>query len=30
LAIHIIIVRFRKFISAPKYWQKHESHYHGA
>ena len=30
MAIQIKIVRFRKFISAPKYWQKHESHYHGA
>jgi len=30
MAIHIKIVRCRKFIRAPKYWQKHESHYHGA
>ena len=30
MTIHIKIVRCRKFISSPKYWQKHESHYHGA
>ena len=29
IAIHIIIVRFRKLLHSPRYWQKHESHYHG-
>ncbi|MCL5071346.1 MAG: methylenetetrahydrofolate reductase C-terminal domain-containing protein [Actinobacteria bacterium] len=30
MAIHIIVIRFRKFIHAPRYWQKQESHYEGA
>ncbi|MCL5069460.1 MAG: methylenetetrahydrofolate reductase C-terminal domain-containing protein [Actinobacteria bacterium] len=30
MAIHIIAVRFRKFIHSPRYWQKQESHYEGA
>jgi hypothetical protein len=29
MAIHIIIVRWRKFVHSPRYWQKQESHYLG-
>jgi len=29
ILLHIIKVRFRKFIHPSRYWQKHESHYLG-
>jgi hypothetical protein len=27
MAIHIVVLRVKKFLQAPKYWQKQESHY---